>query len=332
MSTDSAQPQVETDYTSDPVLDLCAGIGGWTVALREYGLRDLAVENSKHARAALEANGIAVYHDDMTTLLDNPFRVSRLRYELAGLVASTPCQPFSQANGNGQGLADPRGNLTLIFGQIATALRPPFVCLENVSRGTAEVFDYLAESLREDGYTADHRVICAADYGLPQARKRRLLVARRDAHPIRWPSPTRIDVRSVEYRRREAAWLPEDRKPWVTLAETFPDVAQAERWPAWTGQHPATTIVGSFKPECVAPPTYRKPGDGPRQSQPGVVELSLEQRLRVQGFPAGWQTAGPKTARGLQVGNAIPPTLARVALAAALDRSPALVSSPGAPS
>ena len=323
------EQSAETVDTRDPVLDLCAGIGGWTVALREYGLRDLAVENGKHARAALQANGIDVYHDDMTTLLDNPFRVLRLRFELAGLVGSTPCQPFSQANGNGQGLADPRGNLTLVFGQVAAALRPPFVCLENVSRGTEEVFEYLAESLRGDGYAADHRVVCAADYGLPQARKRRLLVARRDGRRIAWPRPTHIDVRSAEYRRREAAWLPEDRKPWVTLAETFPDAAQSERWPTWTEQHPATTIVGSFRPECVAPPTYRKPGDGPRQNTPGTVELTLEQRLRVQEFPVGWQTAGPVTARGLQAGNAIPPTLARVALAAALDRAPVLVSSPG---
>jgi hypothetical protein len=46
---------------------------------------------------------------------------------------------------------------------------------------------------------------------------------------------------------------------------------------------------------------------------------SIEERLRIQGFPEGWKVAGPPTAQGLQVGNAIPPTLARVALVAALD-------------
>lgn len=44
-----------------------------------------------------------------------------------------------------------------------------------------------------------------------------------------------------------------------------------------------------------------------------------ERRLRD---PEGWHTSGPATARGLQVGNAIPPTLARVALDAALDVAP----------
>lgn len=296
---------------SDFVLDLCAGIGGWAVALRERGLHDLAVEKNPHARAALVANGCTWFHDDMTTLLE----AGVIDSPLAGAVASTPCQPFSQANSNGQGVADPRGNLTLEFGRIVAALLPPFVCLENVTRSTGPVFDELVETFRAIGYVADHRVVCAADYGDAQARRRRLLVARRDEHPIAWPEPTHMDPRGQRARDRERRWLADDRLPWRTMADLLPD---RDDLPDWAHKHPSTTIVGSFKPECVAPPTYRKPGDGPRQNQPGVVVTSLEERLRIQGFPEGWQTAGPKTARGLQVGNAIPPTLARVALTAAL--------------
>lgn len=221
--------------TDPEVLDLFAGIGGWTAALRERDLCDLPVENNRHARAALDLNAAHPFHDDATTLLDDRARRSMLYYTLAGMVGSSPCQPFTQANRNGQGVDDPRGHLTLRFGQIATTLRPPFVCLENVSRGTGPVFDLLVESLTTAGYAAEHRVVNAADYGLPQARKRRLLVARRDGLPVAWPTPTHRDTR--------------------------------------TGRD-----------------------DGRKR-----------------------HTAGPPTARGLQVGNAIPPTLARVALDAALD-------------
>ena len=175
------------------------------------------------------------------------------------------------------------------------------------------MFDHLLERLRAAGYSADSRVVNAADYGDGQARKRRLLAARLDGLPIVWPVPTHADTRTTAGRVDVSSGR---RKPWVTLAETLPD---REDLPSWAHAHPSTTIVGSFRPECVAPPTYRKPGDGPRQSQPGTVETTVEERLRIQGFPAGWQTAGPLTARGLQVGNAIPPTLARVALSAALD-------------
>ena len=299
------------------VLDVCAGIGGWAPPLRAHGYTDLAVENGRHARAALVANGIDVYHDDLDTLLDDWARKVWLRHNLAGMTGSTPCQPFSQANGSARGLADPRGNLTLTYLRVAETIRPPFVTLENVARGTGDLFDVLAERLAAAGYAVDHRVMNAADYGLPQARKRRLLAARRDGHPITWPTPTHVDPESADGRRTAGSWAPNARRPWVTLAETFPERAAADRWPYWTGVRPSTTIVGSYRPECVAPPTYRKPGDGPRQSQPGTVVLSLEERLRVQGFPDGWHTSGPRTARDLQVGNAIPPALAEVALAAA---------------
>ena len=125
-------------------------------------------------------------------------------------------------------------------------------------------------------------------------------------------------VGGVDDQRTKAAQaealLEDGRKPWVTLAEALP---HRDDLPPWAHRHPATTIVGSFEPDKVAPPTYRKPGDGPRQHQPGTVSLTLDERLLVQGFPTGWHTAGPATARGLQVGNAIPPTLAEVALDAA---------------
>lgn len=187
------------------------------------------------------------------------------------------------------------------------------MCLENVVRGTGPVFDYLVERLVAAGYVAEHRVVCAADYGDAQARKRRILVARRDGHPIAWSAATHRDA------RRDTTPVVTRRQPWRTLSDLLPE---RHDLPDWAHQHPSTTIVGSFRPERVAPPTYRKPGDGPRQNQPGVVVTSIEERLRIQGFPDGWKVAGPATAQGLQVGNAIPPTLARVALAAALDNPP----------
>lgn len=295
------------------VLDLCAGIGGWSVALRERNLVDLPVENNRHARAALAANALDVYHDDVTTLLGDRARRIWLRHAVAGVVGSTPCQPFSQANPAARGIDDPRALLVRSFRDVVVELRPPFACLENVPKGTGDVFDEVVEDLAAAGYTAEHRVVCAADYGDGQARHRRLLVARRDGRPVLWPEPTHADPAT---RAGAASIADGTRKPWATLADVLPDRTDL---PYWAGVRPSTTVVGSFRPEVLAPPTYRRPGDGPRQNQPNAVVASVDERLTIQGFPAGWRTAGPPTAQGLQVGNAIPPTLARVALSAALD-------------
>ena len=290
------------------VLDYCAGIGGWHHALRRRGLEGAGVERDEHAHTARVANGLLTVWRDLTTL-----PAALIRTPWRGVVGSFPCQPFSQGNyaALANPLEDPRARLMHVGLEHLLEGRPPFVCLENVGRA-AWLMEELATALRAVGYSADVRVVNAADHGLPQARKRALLVARADGLPVAWPAPTHVDQRTKAAQAE--ALLEDGRKPWVTLAEALP---HRDDLPPWAHRHPATTIVGSFEPDKVAPPTYRKPGDGPRQHQPGTVSLTLDERLLVQGFPTGWHTAGPATARGLQVGNAIPPTLAEVALDAA---------------
>jgi DNA (cytosine-5)-methyltransferase 1 len=86
--------------------------------------------------------------------------------------------------------------------------------------------------------------------------------------------------------------------------------------PDWCALRPSTTVVWSFRPEMQAAPGWRKPGDPPRQNTPESVKLSLSERLVLQGFPPDFPVQGPRTARDLQVGNAIPPRLAKAAVEA----------------
>lgn len=170
------------------VLDYCAGIGGWDVALRERNLHGLGIENARWPRMTRIANDLQTIWEDLTTLHRSVFDA----YPVAGVVGSFPCQPFSQ-NIKGQKAADmlldPRAKLMHVGLEHLLYLRPPFVCLENVPRARA-LMQVLADALIEVGYSAEVKVINAADYGLPQARKRALLVARKDGQPIAWPEPT----------------------------------------------------------------------------------------------------------------------------------------------
>jgi DNA (cytosine-5)-methyltransferase 1 len=87
-------------------------------------------------------------------------------------------------------------------------------------------------------------------------------------------------------------------------------------WSLWAYERPATTIVGSFRPDIAAPPTWRGPGDGPRQNQPGAIKLTLRDGLLLQSFRPDYPVQGSKTAQWQQVGNAIPPLMARAILGA----------------
>jgi DNA (cytosine-5)-methyltransferase 1 len=82
----------------------------------------------------------------------------------------------------------------------------------------------------------------------------------------------------------------------------------------WVHDRPSPTIVGSYHPEVVAKPGYRKAGDPPRQKTPGSVRVTVEEAGVLQSFPADYPWQGKSGKQYLQCGNSVPPGLARAAL------------------
>ena len=78
----------------------------------------------------------------------------------------------------------------------------------------------------------------------------------------------------------------------------------------WQWHRPATTIAGD--PRCTSP--HSGGGRGESMSH-DAIRLTLPEGLTLQGFPPDIDVQGTKTAQWLQVGNAIPPPLAKAILA-----------------
>jgi DNA (cytosine-5)-methyltransferase 1 len=95
------------------------------------------------------------------------------------LVGGTPCQAFSVA-GLRQGLADPRGNLALVFLGLLDKYRPRWVVWENVpgvlSSSGGRDFGAFLGALAELGYGFCYRVLNAQHFGVPQRRRRVFVV------------------------------------------------------------------------------------------------------------------------------------------------------------
>lgn len=276
------------------------------------------------------------------------------------LVGGPPCQPFSSA-GSQRGLDDPRGLLFQHFVRLAGELQPCFILFENVrglitQRGTngmpGEALNMVREAFERIGYATSFRLIRAADHGLPQRRVRLFMFGARERAMPEWPKPT------------HANWVRRDEpslgilKPWVALREFLesqPPLAEDEVTrpsPALEQQlrllEPGRGLKSPGRPEATRPGghwgykqgTFLADPDLPartvtaaatqdwvREKDGALRRLALRECARLQGFPTGWKFAGSKASQFRQVGNAVPPPIARmlgeaVAAAAAVEGSP----------
>ena len=166
--------------------DLFCGVGGFHVAAAQHGMECVfASDIDETARMVYEANfGIRPRGDIGSVDVDNvPYHDV--------LFAGLPCQPFSII-GQRKGFAEARGNLFLEAARIIAAKRPRAVVIENVKQfrtnRDGKAMRCVLATLEALGYTVDHAVLNALDFGLPQKRERVFIVAT-DATWDRFPWP-----------------------------------------------------------------------------------------------------------------------------------------------
>jgi DNA (cytosine-5)-methyltransferase 1 len=170
-------------------IDLFRGCGGLTLGLRQAGFRVVgAVENDPLAVETYRANhkGVAVWPEDIRTL--TPCQVKRhlglRKGELDLLAGCPPCQGFSTMttlNGK-RAIADSRNDLVFEFLRFVRGLAPKAVMLENVPGLAKDArIRRVCRQLKALGYEPSLDVLDAAEYGVPQRRRRMILLAARNA-------------------------------------------------------------------------------------------------------------------------------------------------------
>src|SRR6266404_1643646 len=171
-------------------IDLFSGCGGLTLGLKQAGFRVIgAVEKSELAVKTYKANHerVRVWPEDIRKVsVAEVRRKLKLKPRQLDLLAGCPpCQGFSTIttlNGNKRS-RDDRNDLVFEFMRFVRGLKPKAIMLENVPRlaKNRRLKKMIAE-LRRLGYECTPGVLNAADYGVPQRRRRFILLAghRRD--------------------------------------------------------------------------------------------------------------------------------------------------------
>lgn len=165
------------------IVDLFCGVGGLTRGLLDAGLKVVAgFDIDKTCRYTYEKNNKIDFHNkNIRDLTADDISACYEDSAMKILVGCAPCQPFSQMRFK-MGIrnsADEKYDLLTEFGRIISEMQPAIVSMENVPNiRETEVFLKFLNVLESNGYYTDkgHVVYCP-DYGIPQNRRRFVLLA-----------------------------------------------------------------------------------------------------------------------------------------------------------
>lgn len=330
------------------VISLFSGAGGLDLGLELAGLTTrLCIEIDSDSRATLAQNRPAWNPTDAHGGDIRAFSSAEI-LDLAGLTSSQvdliaggpPCQSFSNLGRKG-GLSDDRGSLIRHYLRIIEAMRPRFCLFENVEglQQHPEAIRELRSRFKEMGYVFELKLINAADYGVPQIRRRLIGIGARDLNFVPFPKATH----AAQPSRQSGL------KRWVTVAEAFKKlprnymsradnlmmrhadymikrmamigvgqnfrVLPPGRLPScWkNGKHQGVDTFGRLDPAKPSV-TIRTSGFNPtkgRYIHPHENRgLSTLEMACLQSFPKEWSFVGGIGSVGRQIGNAVPPILA----------------------
>ncbi|MFE9432891.1 DNA cytosine methyltransferase [Streptomyces sp. NPDC006640] len=343
------------------IVDLFSGPRGWSEGLRMLGLRDVGLEWDRAACLTAHAAGHATVQCDVAAYPTAPFKGIR------GKISSPPCQPWSRA-GNRAGLADQalvqQAVHDLAHGRDTRAehkagckdersilaaepmrwlydLRPEWVCMEQVPDVLPLWLQY-ALYLQGWGYSTWVGILNAADYGVPQTRKRAILIASR-VRRVTAPDVTHAKSPALDLFGGCLA-------PWTSMADALglpPGVTvntrgdrpkdargRAAGGNEFSADGPSNALTGRARSwKLRSGQTWKLPAGGVAHyeraiSEPsftilgsaisckwvgdGVEErnLTLAESAILQSFRADYPFRGTRTAQFGQLGNAVPPLLA----------------------
>jgi DNA (cytosine-5)-methyltransferase 1 len=323
------------------LVDLFAGAGGFSLGMRDAGAAPdvVAVETDEDCVETYSLN-----LPEATVLRCDVRDVDWSQVRAHVVVAGPPCQGFSTLGRRRPD--DPRNELYNEVVRCVRHVRPNVVAVENVPRflSSAQCAE-LTEQLQDSGYAIKSATLDCSDFGVPQRRTRALIVASIRGIPTPWPSRTHGAPGMRPRRTVGDAFVRLPRVPdganWHIARSVNSDYQERFRsiprgggrqdlppdlvldcWKAIDGHSDVLGRLEWHKPATTVRTEFFRPEKGrflhPVEDRP----ITAREAARLQSFPDSFAfpSTHTLTSIGRQIGNAVPPLLAR-ALGTAIARS-----------
>jgi len=317
-------------------VDLFCGCGGLTLGLKRAGFLVLGAVDVDHLSVKSYKENhcdVRVWEKDIRELdaqeLLDALGLTKGRLDL--LAGCPPCQGFSRMRTlNGAvSVDDPRNDLLLEFQRFVEALRPRAVMMENVP-GLAddERFASFRRKMRQLGYFGHHRILNAADYGVPQRRRRLIYLAGlgveipfgRKSRKIKKVKDAIGGLPKAGESGDPVHDMPERRSPKVmALIRRIPkdggsrtDLPEEFQLDCHKRCNGFKDVYGRMAWNDVAPTITSgcfNPSKGRFLHPEEDRAITMREAAMLQGFPRGYRfpIMNNKSALALMIGNALPP-------------------------
>lgn len=183
-------------------IDLFCGAGGLSHGLVKEGIPVVAGYDLDPAcKYAFEHNNNSCFIEADLTNVDPKDLLDRWpEGKLKLLAGCAPCQPFSTYSQGREPETHAKWRLLYAFGNLVSECQPDLVTMENVPKlADHEVFEDFVATLKKDDYHVDWQIVFCPDYGMPQRRKRLVLLASKFG-PIHLIPPTHKKTEYVTVR------------------------------------------------------------------------------------------------------------------------------------
>lgn len=315
------------------LIDLFSGAGGLSLGLKRAGYEVKAcVEINRDAMNtySLHDPGAVKFNEDVRGI-----DFTQFRGKVDVVSGGPPCQPFS-IGGLRKASSDSR-DMIPEFVRCLEEVQPEAFIMENVPglllKATRPYFDWALAQLASTGYVLNWAVLNAADYGVPQKRRRLFVLGSRRSH-LRFPAPTHGTGVGVPHVSALEVLGPDPigeapncpvryaRAPDLRPSPYAGHVYNGGGRPL-DPRGPCHTILassGGYKTHWIDTlgvaaeyHAHLKSGGQPRDGMvQGARRLSVEECAIIQAFPRDMEFAGARSAQYKQVGDAVPPDLAFV--------------------
>jgi DNA (cytosine-5)-methyltransferase 1 len=347
--------QIQKATERDGFIDLFSGAGGFTIGFAKSGWKPLlSVDINKNVSLTHKMNMPSLPYLE-GNLGEEKFRKKIINQfegkEIGLVVGGPPCQGFSifgkrrfvNTKGYNPHL-DQRNKLVYAFLDVVKHVNPRWFLMENVP-GLANLDDglFLEELIKEFkslGYgQTEYRILNAADYGVPQLRRRLVIIGNRTGHIIPWPKkkffanprdwqkPFRgvgevlSDLTSTASYEKFTCHVPMNHKP--LLIERYKYIEEGSKLdvsklPDELKQGYRTDEVKNYshvfkRLHRERPSTTMVPGHNAFPIHPTLNRsLTVREAARIQTFPDELEFKGSRQEQCIQVGNAFPPLLAEI--------------------